>query len=43
MLAVTLFGKALKMGDVVLVKGSRGLKMERVIQIWDPHALSDRH
>lgn len=35
-------GSMLQAGDVVLVKGSRGMKMERMVQLWAPHSL-ERH
>jgi UDP-N-acetylmuramoyl-tripeptide--D-alanyl-D-alanine ligase len=34
------FGAVLQTGDVVLVKGSRGMKLERVVEQWAPHNLS---
>ena len=34
------FGAVLQTGDVVLVKGSRGMKLERVVERWGPHNLS---
>jgi UDP-N-acetylmuramoyl-tripeptide--D-alanyl-D-alanine ligase len=36
----TSFGAVLETGDVVLVKGSRGMKLERVVELWEPHNLS---
>jgi UDP-N-acetylmuramoyl-tripeptide--D-alanyl-D-alanine ligase len=35
------FGAVLQTGDVVLVKGSRGMKLERVVEQWAPHNLSN--
>jgi UDP-N-acetylmuramoyl-tripeptide--D-alanyl-D-alanine ligase len=34
------FGAVLQTGDVVLVKGSRGMKLERVVEQWAPHNFS---
>ncbi|MDZ4678025.1 MAG: UDP-N-acetylmuramoyl-tripeptide--D-alanyl-D-alanine ligase [Oligoflexia bacterium] len=37
------FGTVLQTGDIVLIKGSRGMKLERVLESWRPINFLDKH
>jgi UDP-N-acetylmuramyl pentapeptide synthase len=37
------FGAVLQPGDLILVKGSRGMGLERVLELWHPLNFDSKH